>query len=87
RIGGLMGVALAQVPKFSWRADGTERLWAFGAGLWLGFDWELAPQTGLGVIALFENRVYQRRDIDYVQSTENAEQSLTASIGVSLTFF
>jgi hypothetical protein len=87
RIGGLMGVVVEQVPKFSWRSEGTERLWGFGAGLWLGFDWELSPGTGLGVVAVFENRVHQRRDLDYVQSTENTEQSLTGSIGASLTFF
>jgi len=85
-IGGLMGFALEQVPKFTWPSDGSDRLLAFGAGVWLGFDWELTAGTRLGIMALFENRVHQRRE-EYVDATRNEEQSLSASLGASLTLF
>jgi len=86
-LGGLLGLAVEGVPKFK-EPSKTETLGGFASALWLGFDWELAEKTGLGILMTAHLNVDGARDIPgTVSNGRKGEAGVSLGLGVSLSYF
>lgn len=86
-IGGVLGLAIEQVPAFEPLPRDKDTLAGVGSGLWLGFDWRVDDHFGLGILMTGHFRQELTRDLPGPGSRENLEASLSLGLGMSLAYY
>lgn len=87
RVGGMVGAAVARVPRFTWPARGSDTLGGYGYCAWLGADWPTALHQRLGVLVRGELQQYLTRHPDgAIRASSGSEVAISLGVGIAYSF-
>jgi hypothetical protein len=86
RLGGVAGVAVANLPEFQYRSHGQDTIVGGGVDGWVGVEFPVGGHYRLALLGKAGVRQYPTRDIETATSVGNSETGAFIGVGFGIAY-